>query len=50
MGDRIDDKDKIRNITLSVSSEIEVVPFTPSDFNVGNPFVKQILRTGIKLV
>jgi len=50
MSDRIDDKDKIRNITLSVSSEIEVIPFTPKDFNVGNPFVKQILRTGIKLV
>lgn len=50
VGDRIDDKDKIRKLTLSVSSEIEVVPFTPNDFNVGNPFVKQILRTGIKLV
>ena len=49
-GDRIDDKDKIRAITLSVSSEIEVIPFTPDDFNKQNPFVKQILKTGIKLV
>ena len=45
-GDRIDDKDKIRSITLSVSSEIEVVPFTPNDFTLQNPFVKEILRTG----
>ncbi len=49
-GDRIDDKDKIRMITLSVSSEIEVLPFTPSDFTAQNPFVKEILKTGIKLI
>lgn len=48
-GDRIDDKDKIRSITLSVSSEIEVMPFSPKDFNLQNPFVKEILRTGVKL-
>ncbi len=50
VGDRIDNKDKIRNITLSVSSEIEVIPFTPNEFNMKNPFVKQILKTGIKLI
>lgn len=50
VGDRIDDKDKIRKITLSVSSAIEVIPFSPNDFNAGNPFVKEILRTGIRLV
>ena len=49
-GDRIDDKDKIRKITLSVSSEIEVIPFLPTDFNLQNPFVKEILATGIKLI
>lgn len=49
-GDRIDDKDKIRSITLSVSSEIEVIPFTPKDFNLQNPFVKEILKTGVKLI
>lgn len=48
-GDRIDDKDKIRSITLSVSSEIEVMPFSPKDFNLQNPFVKEILKTGVKL-
>ena len=49
-GNRIDDKDKIRKITLSVSSEIEVIPFSPNDFNLQNPFVKEILTTGIRLV
>jgi len=32
MGDRIGDKDKIRLITLSVSSEIEVIPFRQEIF------------------
>ncbi len=50
IGDRIDDKDKIRSLTLSVSSEIEVIPFSPHDFNLHNPFAKEILNTGIKLV
>ncbi len=31
-GNRIDDKDKIRKITLSISSELEVIPFSPNDF------------------
>ncbi|MBW1615927.1 MAG: nucleotidyltransferase domain-containing protein [Deltaproteobacteria bacterium] len=49
-GDRIADKDKIRSLTLSVSSEIEVLPFSPADFNLHNPFAKEILKTGIKLI
>jgi len=49
-GDWISDKDKIRKITLSVSSEIEVMPFSPADFDSKNPLVKEILNTGIRLV
>ena len=49
-GDRIADKDKIRKITLSISSELEVVPFPPNDFNEQNPFAREILKTGIKLI
>ena len=49
-GNRINDKDKIRKITLSISSEIEVIPFSPDDFNLQNPFVKEILKTGIRLL
>ena len=49
-GDRINDKDKIRKITLSVSSEIEVLPFSPRDFNLQNPLAKEILNSGIRLI
>ncbi len=49
-GNRIDDKDKIRKITLSISSELEVIPFSPNDFNSQNPFVKEILKTGIRMI
>jgi predicted nucleotidyltransferase len=49
-GDRIANKDKIRKITLSISSELEVVPFSPSEFNEKNPFAREILQTGIKVV
>ena len=50
VGDRIEDKDKIRRITLSVSSEIEVIPFAPEDFHLQNPLAKEILTTGLRLV
>jgi predicted nucleotidyltransferase len=50
LGDWMDDKDKIRRITLSVSSEIEVTPFAPKDFDVQNPLAREILMTGIRLV
>ncbi len=50
VGNLIDDKDKIRRITLSISSKIEVIPFSPDDFNLQNPFVKEILATGIRLL
>lgn len=49
-GDRIEDKDKIRSITLSVSSEIEVIPFSPADFRSDNPLAQEIMSTGIRLV
>lgn len=49
-GVRIKDKDKIRKITLSVSSSLEVLPFNPKDFSLKNPFAKEIIETGIKLV
>ena len=50
VGDRIDDKDKIRRITLSISSEIEVLPFAPKDFHLQNPLAKEILTTGVRLI
>jgi len=49
-GNRISDKDKIRALTLSVSSELEVIPFAPKDFTSDNPFAKEIMSTGIKII
>ncbi len=49
-GNLFKDKDKIRKVTLSISSEIEAIPFSLDDFNSRNPFVKEILKTGIKLI
>ena len=49
-GNRMADKDKIRAITLSVSSELEVIPFSPEDFTSDNPFAKKIMSAGIKIL
>ena len=49
-GIRIKDKDKIRRITLSVSSSLEILPFRPDDFSSENPLAKEIIETGIRLV
>ncbi|MCI5158244.1 MAG: nucleotidyltransferase domain-containing protein [Candidatus Electrothrix sp. AUS1_2] len=49
-GNRFDDKGKIRNINLSVSCDLEILPYRPEDFTVDDPFVKEILRTGVKLI
>ena len=49
-GIRIKDKDKIRKITLSVSSSLEILPFNPKDFSLENPLAREIIETGIRLV
>lgn len=49
-GNRFDDKGKIRKINLSVSCDLEVLPYHPEDFTFDDPFVKEILKTGIKLI
>ncbi len=50
VGDRFDDKRKIRLITLSISDALEILPFNPQEFTEDDPFVKEIIRTGIKIV
>ena len=49
-GDRFDDRGKIRKITLSVSSDLSPLPFRPEDFIVANPFVREILENGARIV
>ncbi|HRX48916.1 MAG TPA: hypothetical protein P5120_15455 [Spirochaetota bacterium] len=33
-----------------VSSMIEVIPFAEEDFNEENPFAKEIMKTGIRII
>lgn len=49
-GSRIQDRRKIRHITLSVSSELSPVPFRPRDFLPEDPFVREILESGVRII
>ena len=49
-GIRFKDKNKIRKVTISVSSDLEILPFNTSDFTANNPLVKEILDTGIRVI
>ena len=49
-GDRFNDRGKIRKITLSVSSDLSPLPFCPEDFIPENPFVKEIIKNGIRII
>ena len=49
-GSRIADRAKVRKITLGVSCDIETIPFRPEDFLVADPFVREILETGTRLI
>jgi predicted nucleotidyltransferase len=50
IGDRFDDRANIRKITLSVSSDLSPIPFRPEDFVSENPFAKEIMEIGIRIV
>jgi predicted nucleotidyltransferase len=49
-GDRIRDRDKFRKHTRKFSSMIEVIPFSRDDFNEDNPFAREIIKTGIRII
>jgi predicted nucleotidyltransferase len=49
-GNRFEDRNKIRKITLQVNSDISPMPYRPEDFNDSDYFVKEILETGIRIV
>ena len=49
-GVRFTDKNKIRKITISISSDLEILPFNPKDFTPSDPLVKEILDTGIRVI
>ena len=49
-GIRFKDKNKVRKITISISTDLEILPFNPKDFTSEDPLVKEILETGIKVI
>ncbi|MDM8526380.1 nucleotidyltransferase domain-containing protein [Desulfococcaceae bacterium HSG8] len=49
-GVRFEDRKKIGDITLSVSTDLSPLPFRPEDFTPEDPFVKEILSTGVRIV
>ncbi len=49
-GSRIKDRGKIRPITLKISCDIEVLPYRTQDFTLDDPFVKEIMETGIRII
>jgi len=49
-GERFEDRDKIRRIKLKISCDLEPIPYSPEEFNVSNPFVRNIMETGINVV
>jgi predicted nucleotidyltransferase len=49
-GDRFKDRDKIRRIKLKISSSLEPIPYPPNAFTADDPFVEQILTTGINVM
>ena len=49
-GVRIRDRNKIRKITLDISTDLSPLPFRPEDFTPEDPFVREILEHGINIV
>jgi uncharacterized protein len=49
-GIRIKDRNKIRKITLEISTDLSPLPFRPEDFTAEDPFVREIIEHGINIV
>lgn len=49
-GSRFLDREKLGKYVIRTSSDIEVHPFKTEDFTDENPFVKEIIETGLKIV
>ena len=47
---RFRDRNKIRKITIKISSDLSPLPYRTEDFTSDDPFVREILETGINIV
>ena len=48
-GTKFYDRRKLDRAVIAVDTGIEAHPYRPEDFNDSNPFVREILRTGIRI-
>jgi len=49
-GIRFYDNEKLSRSKVDTSIDLETHPYRPEDFNEDNPFVKEILETGIRII
>ena len=49
-GSRFFDKQKLNKYILKTSIDLEVHPYKTEDFTEDDPFVKEIIQTGLKIV
>lgn len=50
IGNRFEDRNRMRKVTLKVNSDISPMPYRPEDFNESDYFVREILKTGIRII
>lgn len=50
VGDPIEDTLKLMKIRRKVDNRIEPHPFRNCDFDLSNPYVEEIVRTGIRII
>jgi hypothetical protein len=49
-GDPVEDTLLLMRIRRKIDNRIEPRPFKTSDFNSSNPFVREIINTGIEII
>ncbi len=49
-GDSFEDSKMLFPFILQIDRSIEVHPFRPGDFSLDNPFIKEIVETGLRIV
>lgn len=49
-GIRFNDRNRIRKYKFEINPDIEPLPFTQANFTKDDPFVREILETGFRIV
>ncbi|MFH2091168.1 MAG: nucleotidyltransferase domain-containing protein [Pseudomonadota bacterium] len=49
-GIRFNDRNRIRKFKFEINPDIEPMPFSNKDFTKDDPFVKEILETGLRII